>query len=287
MDEVTGTLNQEIHPIYSIDVINFPFRPEDGNAPARPNLTGVWGGTDGSTYYVRQIGNAVWWLGQLRDRQPMEPGSHFPMIGTEQLAPAFSAGDPPCSSAARQCWAFATVFAGTITGTADGGEKIQGMWAGVPQSISPGSSGGGITFVVDRTHKTLAPETGGTIFPLLTKMYEPEDTAPPKSTIISGPAQPPGGHGPGGAVGGIGRKSAQQITISTTDQGGSGVQNIWYRYYSGAQKPAYTFVAGATATFTISGSTGSSYAVDFYATDNAGNDETTHHEFISFTTKLP
>ena len=67
--------NQEIHPIYSIDIINFPFRPEDGATPARQKLTGAWGGSDGSTYYVRQIGNTIWWLGQPRDRQPIPKGN--------------------------------------------------------------------------------------------------------------------------------------------------------------------------------------------------------------------
>jgi hypothetical protein len=27
------------------------------------DLTGAWGGNDGGTYYVRQIGNVVWWIG--------------------------------------------------------------------------------------------------------------------------------------------------------------------------------------------------------------------------------
>src|SRR5262249_3513102 len=90
--------NQEIHPIYSIDVINFPFRPEDILVDARKNLTGAWGGSDGSTYYVRQIGNTIWWLGQMRDRQPMQRGASFPIIGALQLKSAFDAGDPPCPS---------------------------------------------------------------------------------------------------------------------------------------------------------------------------------------------
>jgi hypothetical protein len=284
MDEVTGSLNQEIHPIYSIDVINFPFRPEDGNVAARANLTGVWAGMDGSTYYIRQIGNTVWWLGQMRDRQPMEPGNHFPMIGVEQLAPAFSAGDPPCSSVTRQCWAFATVFTGSIAGTVDGGEKIQGTWAGVPQSLSPGSSGGSITFVVDHMHKTLAPEIGGTIFPLLTKMYEPEDTTPPKSAITTTSAQAPGAHGPGGAVGGIGDKSAEQVTITATDQRGSGVQNIWYRFYAQGAVPAFSVAQGATVSFTLPAG---SFRVEFYATDNAGNDEALHSVVVGVPVAKP
>jgi hypothetical protein len=52
--DVSSHSNQEIHPVYSIDVINYPFRPEDSNASARANLTGAWGGNDGSTYYVRR-----------------------------------------------------------------------------------------------------------------------------------------------------------------------------------------------------------------------------------------
>ena len=97
MDDVRGHLNQEIHPIYSIDVINSPFRPEDADIAARDNLTGAWAGEDGSTYYIRQIGNKVWWLGQMRDRQPMQGGTHFPIIGAKQLAPRF----PPAIQAAR------------------------------------------------------------------------------------------------------------------------------------------------------------------------------------------
>ena len=288
LPSVRGTLNQEIHPIYSIDVINSPFRPEDADIAARENLTGAWAGTDGSTYYIRQIGNTIWWLGQMRDRQPMQGGTHFPMIGAEQLAPAFAAKDPACGTAPPQCWAFATVFTGTLTGTADGGAVIQGTWAGVPQSVSAGSSGGRMTFIVDSRHKAIFPEIAGTIFPALSKLYEPEDTTPPKSTITQTPAKPSGVGRPRGAAGAVVVKSAIQVMIAATDQGGSGVQNLWYRYYSGTTpKPAFTFVAGSTASFTINGSTGSSYAVDFYATDNAGNDEAPQHEIVSFSTKLP
>ena len=221
LDDVRGHLNQEIHPIYSIDVINSPFRPEDANLTARQNLTGAWAGEDGSTYYIRQIGNTVWWLGQMRDRQPMQGGTHSPIIGAEQLAPAFSAGDPPCSNVIRQCWAFATVFTGTVTGTTDGGETIQGVWAGVPQSVSAGSSGGRANFIVNPQHKMIIPQVQGTIFPVLTKMYEPDDTTPPKSAITATPVKSSGLGGPRGAVGGVGVSGPNQVTITATDQGGS------------------------------------------------------------------
>jgi hypothetical protein len=71
--------NQEIHPIYSIDVI------QDFTAP-RPyaNLTGAWAANDGGTYYVRQIGNTVWWLGLSADE-----GQTFANVfqGTLQSSP--------------------------------------------------------------------------------------------------------------------------------------------------------------------------------------------------------
>lgn len=29
------------------------------------DLTGVWRGNDSGTYYIRQVGNEVWWLGEM------------------------------------------------------------------------------------------------------------------------------------------------------------------------------------------------------------------------------
>ena len=46
--------NQEIHPVYGIDIIN---------ATSRENLSGVWGDNYGMTYYVSQVGETVWWFG--------------------------------------------------------------------------------------------------------------------------------------------------------------------------------------------------------------------------------
>jgi len=48
----------EIHPVYSIDVVQ-----DWTQRGPTANLTGVWAGGDGGTYYIRQIGNTVWWLG--------------------------------------------------------------------------------------------------------------------------------------------------------------------------------------------------------------------------------
>jgi hypothetical protein len=198
----------------------------------------------------------------------MQRGTHFPIIGAEQLAPAFAAGDPQCGTVPVQCWAFATVFEGTVTHTGGESEKIQGTWAGVPQSTSAGSLGGHITFAVDRLHKKITPEANPTIFPQLTKMYEPEDSVPPTSKI----AVTPSGSSHPGVVGGIGAATSQQVTITAADDA-SGVQNIWYRFYKGDAQPPFTFVPAATTSFTLSSG---AFRVEFYATDNAGNDEALH-----------
>lgn len=48
-----------IHPVYALDIV----------APvARGTLTGVWCADDGGTYYVRQIGDIVWWFGMSHDQ---------------------------------------------------------------------------------------------------------------------------------------------------------------------------------------------------------------------------
>ncbi len=54
--------NQEIHPVYAIDLID---------ATPQENLSGVWGGNFGITYYLHQVGGAVWWFG----RGPFRNGS--------------------------------------------------------------------------------------------------------------------------------------------------------------------------------------------------------------------
>lgn len=207
---VSSHQNQEIHPIYSIDIINSPFRPEDISMPARQYLTGAWGGSDGSTYYVRQIGNTIWWLGMMRDRQPMQPGTNYPIIGALQLKPAFDANDPPCPSG--QCWAFANVFKGTITETPNE-VAIEGDWAGVPQSSSLGSSGGHMKFYV-YNRKIIIP-AAPSIFPVtIQKMYEPEDATPPGITIYEPVTQI------------YAHSDTITLNYGVTDGTGSGVQSV-------------------------------------------------------------
>ena len=185
--DISGHSNQEIHPIYSIDVINYPYQARRHQRAGALNLTGTYGGSDGSTYYVRQTGGTnilqpgktIWWLGLMRDRQPMQRGTHFPIIGSKQLKPAFDANDPPCASG--QCWAFANVFKGTITESPIQ-TVIEGDWVGVPQSTSAGSSGGHMKFFVFN-HKIIVP-AAASIFPVtIEKMYEPPDTTISQGTL--------------------------------------------------------------------------------------------------------
>jgi hypothetical protein len=56
--------NVEVHPVYAIDVIQDFGHSRSPHA----NLTGVWGGNNvDATYYVRQLGDRVWWLGLSSD----------------------------------------------------------------------------------------------------------------------------------------------------------------------------------------------------------------------------
>jgi len=59
-----SVISPEIHPVYSIDVL------QDFTLPrAQPTtLSGVWHGSDVGTYYIRQIDREVWWLGLSRDQ---------------------------------------------------------------------------------------------------------------------------------------------------------------------------------------------------------------------------
>ncbi|MFF2542562.1 hypothetical protein ACFVUY_08355 [Kitasatospora sp. NPDC058063] len=48
-----------LRPVHSIDVVQ---------PVARGNLSGIWTSDDGGTYYVRHLGDTVWWLGMSHDR---------------------------------------------------------------------------------------------------------------------------------------------------------------------------------------------------------------------------
>jgi hypothetical protein len=143
----------EIHPVFAIDII------QNFNQPRAQltNLTGVWHADDVGTYYIRQIGNAVWWLGMSRD----------------------------------QGRSFANVFRGTVQGY-----SLQGSWVDVPMGAD-GVLGGGSLFLYGGSLSTELVKNaqtagyGGTVW---TKLYDtpatlPARQLPPIPTV--GPAEPP------------------------------------------------------------------------------------------------
>jgi hypothetical protein len=109
----------EVHPVYAVDI------PQDFDLPrAFPVLSGAWHASDNGTYYVRQLGSTVWWLGLSRD----------------------------------QGYSYANVFKGTIR---EGG--VVGTWASVPMGAWSPSTYGELVIDGDETATRLvkAFETPG------------------------------------------------------------------------------------------------------------------------------
>jgi hypothetical protein len=84
-------------------------------------LTGAWTGNDNGVYYIRQVGDCVWWFGT--EIEDIEPG---------QIAQP----------------GFANVASGRIVGT-----RIDVEWADLPMGNILG--GGGLTFVYDEENDQL------------------------------------------------------------------------------------------------------------------------------------
>jgi hypothetical protein len=71
----------EIHPVYSVDVVqDWTRRATDAD------LTGTWAGNEMSTYYLRQIGNTVWWLNLSRDQGRTFANVFVGTVGTETIS---------------------------------------------------------------------------------------------------------------------------------------------------------------------------------------------------------
>jgi hypothetical protein len=94
-------------------------------------LTGAWAGNDDGIYYIRQVGDCVWWFGtEVKDFQRGE---------TDQRG-------------------FANVASGRIVGT-----QVDLEWVDLP--LGDLVNGGGLTFIYDRERGelTLAEQRGGGI----------------------------------------------------------------------------------------------------------------------------
>jgi hypothetical protein len=74
--------------------------------PEPPSLTGVWRSSDGGTYYVRHIGDVVWWIG-------------------------LSGGNDGRT--------YSNTFRGTITTIPMFGNAIEGEWVDVPRGTNMGA----------------------------------------------------------------------------------------------------------------------------------------------------
>lgn len=92
-------------------------------------LTGAWAGNDSGVYYIRQVGDCVWWFGtEVRD---------------VELGPTSQSG-------------FANVASGRIVGS-----QVDLEWVDIP--LGSTVNGGGLTFIYDgeRGELTLADQRGG------------------------------------------------------------------------------------------------------------------------------
>ena len=92
-------------------------------------LTGAWAGNDSGVYYIRHVGDCVWWFGT--EVAEVEPGV------TDQRG-------------------FANVASGRMVGT-----QVDLEWVDVP--LGNTVNGGGLTFLYDeeRDQLTLAEQRGG------------------------------------------------------------------------------------------------------------------------------
>jgi hypothetical protein len=127
------------------------------NDPAdEGELTGAWAGNDTGTYYIRQIGDCVWWFGtEVRD-----------------------------ITGATSQRGFANVASGRIVGS-----QVDVEWVDVP--LGDTVNGGGLTFMYDpeRGMLTLVEQRGGElpfggtvltrIDPLCESRREPESVVKP------------------------------------------------------------------------------------------------------------
>ena len=111
------------------------------------DLTGAWAGNDTGTYYIRQVGDCVWWFGtEVSDIEPGVTGQR----------------------------GFANVASGRVVGS-----QVDLEWADVP--LGDTVNGGGLTFTYDeeRGELTLVEQRGGRIpfgGTLLTRI-QPDTTA--------------------------------------------------------------------------------------------------------------
>jgi hypothetical protein len=123
----------EIHPLYAIDVVHVVRRIVGPPVTGGPSLTGAWHADDIGTYYLRQLGNTVWWLGLSSD----------------------------------QGRTFATVFHGSLAGG-----TISGEWIDVPMGQEPQLGNGTLGVSGGTLATVLRAQSSGYRAATWTKLYD-------------------------------------------------------------------------------------------------------------------
>jgi len=147
----SDTKNLEVHPVYSVDVLQDFTTPR----PQNIDLTGSWAASDVGTYYVNQSGNTIWWLGLSRDQ-----GLTFANV----FHGVITTGPPPTTGGALGNARPRRV----ITPPPPGGVPvIAGQWASVP--LGSQQNNGNLTLY-------------GTFCPNLADLTVPCDSSQPLSS---------------------------------------------------------------------------------------------------------
>ena len=83
-------------------------------------------------------------------------------------------------------------------------------------------------------------------------------------------------------------KDSASVTIDASDAT-SGIYRIYYRYYKqGTTPPSWVYHEGTSVTFTVDPSQGpGTYIIEYYAVDNAGNQDSTHSVIIQIDNTYP
>jgi hypothetical protein len=124
-----------VHPVIAAPVCNVPDPPpicegiDPPDTPPTPTLQieGIWRANDGGTYYLRQIGNTLWWYGESSPTNPF----------------------------------WTNVFVGTVQNN-----EISGSWADVPKGGAQGSGVMTLKVFSNKSIKKISgsPNFGGSVW---------------------------------------------------------------------------------------------------------------------------
>jgi hypothetical protein len=127
--------NTEMHPVYAIDIIN---------ATAKDDISGTWADQDGGTYYVSQVGDAVWWFATAPFRTELFSGvfngtiNDGHVVGSHQWVPrGFRAFELDLDLSLDASKLTMTVNSGTLIGGPIGGKSLVKLYDAPSPIIIP------------------------------------------------------------------------------------------------------------------------------------------------------